>query len=126
MKVAVLGSRKLTVDDLGKYLPSDTDEIVSGGASGIDLCAKEYALKNGIKLTEFLPDYSRYKKGAPLKRNLQIVEHSDVIIAFWDGHSAGTAHVIEAAKKANRPTVVYVSNRNGKFPQDFIEFFVYP
>lgn len=40
MKVAVIGSRNLQVDHLEKYLPEDTTEIVSGGARGIDACAK--------------------------------------------------------------------------------------
>ena len=58
MKVAVIGSRGLTVNDLGKYLPEDTTEIVSGGAKGIDTCARDYALSHDLKLTEFLPEYS--------------------------------------------------------------------
>ena len=58
MKVAVIGSRGLTVENLGDYLPQATDEIVSGGAKGIDACAREYAEKAGLRLTEFLPDYS--------------------------------------------------------------------
>jgi len=52
MKVAVIGSRNLVVDDLSKYLPADTDEIVSGGAKGIDACAAGYAKSHGLKLTE--------------------------------------------------------------------------
>ena len=36
MKVAVVGSRNLTINNLGDYLPKDTTEIVSGGARGID------------------------------------------------------------------------------------------
>ncbi|MCH5192827.1 MAG: DUF2493 domain-containing protein [Oscillospiraceae bacterium] len=99
MKVAVIGSRGLTVDDLGKYLPEDTTEIVSGGAKGIDTCAREYALAHNIKLTEFLPDYEKYKKGAPLKRNLQIIEYADIVLAFWDGKSRGTKYVIDNCKK---------------------------
>ena len=35
MKVAIVGSRNLTVSDLKKYLPKETTEIVSGGAQGI-------------------------------------------------------------------------------------------
>lgn len=72
MKVAVIGSRNLTVENLEQYLPEKTTEIVSGGARGIDTCAREYASGNGLKLTEFLPDYKRYGRGAPLKRNLKI------------------------------------------------------
>ncbi len=36
MKVAVIGSRSFEVDDLGKYLPEETTEIISGGARGVD------------------------------------------------------------------------------------------
>ena len=119
MKVAVIGSRGLTIDDLGKYLPEGTTEIVSGGAKGIDSCAKEYALAHNIKLTEFLPDYKRYGRGAaPLKRNLQIIEHSDIVLAFWDGESKGTKYVIDNCKKMNVKIRVYnidenYDNKNG-------------
>ena len=84
MKIAVIGSRKLKVEDLGKYLPEGVTEIVSGGAAGIDTCAREYAVANGIKITEFLPDYARYGRGAPIRRNLQIIDHADMVLAFWD------------------------------------------
>ena len=85
MKIAVIGSRGLKVNDLGKYLPVGVTEIVSGGAKGIDTCAREYALANGLKLTEFLPEYEKYGRGAPLKRNLQIIDYADKVLAFWDG-----------------------------------------
>ena len=39
MKVAVVGSRNLYVNDLGKYLPENVTEIISGGATqGNTLC----------------------------------------------------------------------------------------
>ena len=41
MKIAVIGSRGLKVNDLEKYLPKEVTEIVSGGARGIDTCARE-------------------------------------------------------------------------------------
>lgn len=82
MKVAIIGSRNLQVRDLGKYLPDDVTEIVSGGARGIDRCARSYAHAKGIKLTEFLPEYELYGRSAPLKRNLQIIEYADVVFAF--------------------------------------------
>ncbi|MBE6587679.1 MAG: DUF2493 domain-containing protein [Ruminococcaceae bacterium] len=74
MKIAIIGSRGLIIEDLDEYIPKGVTEIVSGGALGADACAKRYAMENGIKYTEFLPEYSRYKRGAPLKRNIQIVE----------------------------------------------------
>lgn len=35
VKIAVIGSRELHVEDLGCYIPEGTVEIVSGGARGI-------------------------------------------------------------------------------------------
>ena len=108
MKVAVIGSRGLTVNDLGKYLPEDTTEIVSGGAKGIDTCARNYASSHDLKLTEFLPEYNKYGRGAPLKRNLQIIEYADVVIAFWDGKSRGTKYVIDNCKKLGMQVDVHI------------------
>lgn len=107
MKVAVIGSRGLQVDHLEDYLPEDVTEIVSGGARGIDTCAKNYALEHGLELTEFLPEYSRYGRGAPLRRNITIIEYADLVLAFWDGKSRGTKFVIDNCKKRNIPVVIH-------------------
>ncbi len=106
MKIAVIGSRNLIVKDLGRYLPENVTEIVSGGARGIDACAREYAKAHGIKLTEFLPEYEKYGRSAPLKRNLQIIDYADLVLAFWDGHSRGTKFVIDNCKKKNKKVTV--------------------
>lgn len=103
MKVAVIGSRNLSVNNLEIYLPENISEIVSGGAQGIDRCARNYAIKNGITLKEFLPDYNRYGRIAPIKRNLQIIAYADMIIAFWDGKSRGTKFVIDNCRKIGKP-----------------------
>lgn len=107
MKVAVIGSRNLKVNDLGRYLPPDTTEIVSGGATGIDSCAREYANSHGIKLTEFLPEYKKYGRSAPLKRNITIIEYSDIVLAFWDGQSRGTKFVIDNCQRLGVEVKIY-------------------
>ena len=110
MKVAIIGSRGLTVPNLERYLPAGTTEIVSGGARGVDTSAKEYAVSKGLKLTEFLPQYEKYGRSAPLKRNITIIEYADVVLAFWDGKSRGTKFVIDNCKKGNIPVQVYLPN----------------
>ena len=102
MKVAVIGSRSIFTTDIGMYI-SDGDEIVSGGAGGIDSCAAAYAKKNGLKLTVFYPQYERYGRAAPIMRNKTIVDYADKIVAFWDGKSKGTLSVIKYAKKTGKP-----------------------
>ncbi len=109
MKVAVIGSRGLWVENLEEYLPEDTTEIVSGGARGVDTCAKNYAVRNNIKLTEFLPEYDKYGKIAPLLRNNEIIAYADIVLAFWDGQSRGTSYVISKCKQTGVPVKVYTS-----------------
>ncbi len=110
MKIAIIGSRNVMVENLGDYIPENTTEIVSGGAKGVDSCARSYALQNGLKLTEFLPDYKKYKRGAPLKRNIQIIDYADGVLAFWDGNSKGTHFVIKNCKKKNKKVNVILCN----------------
>ena len=108
MKFAIIGSRQLEIENLSEYIPFTTTEIVSGGAKGIDTCAKKYAISANIKLTEFLPDYSKYGKSAPLYRNLKIIAYADEIIAFWDGKSRGTKFVIDNALKQNKKAAIII------------------
>ena len=99
MRLAIVGSRTCPPIDIASYLPFVPELIVSGGAKGADTYAREYAMKNNIPLIEFLPDYRRYGKKAPLMRNLQIVDNCDFLLAFWDGKSRGTKFTIDYAKK---------------------------
>ena len=111
MKVAVIGSRTIKIINMEKYLPEDVTEIISGGAKGVDTSARNYALKNNIKLAEILPDYDKYGKVAPLKRNDIIVDISDLVIAFWDGKSRGTKYVIDYCNKNHKELRVYICNK---------------
>ena len=108
MKIAVIRSRSLTNIILDQYVTEDTEEIVSGGAVGVDACAAEYAKRKGIKLTEFLPEYQRYGRGAPIVRNKKIVDYADKIIVFWNGSSKGTLSVIKYAQKIGKEYEVII------------------
>ncbi len=103
MRVAVIGSRSIPTVDLQLYLPPNVTELISGGARGIDRCAKDYALAHQLPFFEILPDYRRYGKAAPLKRNLKIIACADYVLAFWDGTSHGTAYVIAQCQQLGVP-----------------------
>ena len=107
MKLAIIGSRNLTIDDLSVYVPENTTEIVSGGARGIDTCARKYAQSKGMKCTEFLPKYDKFGRRAPLLRNIQIIEYADKVLAFWDGESRGTKFVIDQCVKRGISLAIY-------------------
>lgn len=108
MKVAVIGSRGLSVPHLEKYLPQGVTEIVSGGARGVDASAAAYAREHGLRLTEFLPEYDLYGHRAPLIRNISIIDYSDMVLAFWDGQSHGTSFVIQKCRERGRVCRVFL------------------
>ena len=107
MKIAVIGSRGLSVD-ISAYIPKETTMIVSGGAVGIDTLAERYALSAGIPFQKFLPDYKLHGRRAPLVRNTQIVDAADLIVAVWDGCSRGTAFTIRYARRQGKPVQVHI------------------
>ena len=103
MKLAVVGSRSLRNVAVDQYIGKTVEEIVSGGATGVDSCAAEYAKRRGLKLTEFLPQYDHYGRAAPIVRNREIVDYADEILILWDGKSKGTLSVIKYVQKIGKP-----------------------
>ncbi|MFI3165150.1 MAG: hypothetical protein R3Y45_02625 [Bacillota bacterium] len=94
MKLAVVGSRSIEKYNLVDKIVCNVSEIITGGACGIDEVAKKYAVDNNIPLVEFLPEYNKYRRNAPLIRNSRIVDYADKVLIIWDGKSKGTQYVI--------------------------------
>lgn len=103
MRLAIVGSRICPPIDIASYLSEIPDTIVSGGAKGADAYAREYAIKNNIPIVEYLPQYERYGRSAPILRNIQIVDNCDFLLAFWNGFSRGTKFTIAYAKRKGKP-----------------------
>lgn len=80
--------------------------IVSGGALGVDSLGARYAQERGLQLTEFLPEYDKYGRGAPLIRNKTIIENADYVLTVWDGKSRGTLNAIGHARKLGKPLYI--------------------
>lgn len=103
MKIAIVGSRSIIDLDLDALVPPEATEILSGGARGVDTLARIWAESHGLPCTELLPDYARYGRGAPLKRNIALVQAADMVIAIWDGKSRGTAFTIAECERTGTP-----------------------
>lgn len=107
MKVIIAGSRgfddyKILCDYCDKVLANQTEvEIISGGALGADKLGEKYAKQRGYSLIQFLADWGSYGKSAGYRRNVQMAEYADALIAFWDGKSKGTKHMINIADIKN-------------------------
>lgn len=106
MKLAIIGSRDISDYPLERVIPTETTEIITGGARGADTLARQYALSHGIPLVEFLPDYGRFGRAAPIRRNDLIIARADVVLALWDGRSPGTRYVIDTCRRLGKPVIV--------------------
>jgi YspA, cpYpsA-related SLOG family len=112
IQLGIVGSRgfanypllEKTIDNLSETYCLRT--IISGGAHGADRLAEMYATNHGIQMKVYVPDYKKYARGAPWQRNKEIVQNSDVVVAFWDGVSKGTAHTISVAEKLRKKLII--------------------
>ena len=130
-KIAIVGSRiydnKIVIKDfifkIKENFGLDT-EIVSGGQKdGADGFAKKYALEFGLKYVEFPPSHYKWNMHCKLpatkynkpyyvsnyfKRNKEIAEYSDYVVAFIDKNSktAGALHTIKEAQKLNKKYII--------------------
>ena len=71
--------------------------IVSGHAKGADALGEHYAVEENLKVRLFPADWDTYGKAAGYRRNVQMADFSEALIAFWDGESKGTKHMIDIA-----------------------------
>ncbi len=114
MKLLISGSRGIKSFDLTPYIPADTDMIICGGAAGIDTLAEEYADRMRLSKMVFRPQYSRYGRAAPLKRNEEMVRLADTVLIIWDGKSSGTRHTMDYARKMGKDVrVVHIPTSGG-------------
>ena len=72
-------------------------EVVSGTAKGVDSLGEDYAESRGLPVKKFPADRDHLGKGAGYRRNEQMAEYADQLIAIWDGKSLGTKHMIDIA-----------------------------
>ena len=73
-------------------------EVVSGCAKGADELGERYANERGHLIKRFPADWDKYGKSAGYRRNNEMADYAGALLAFWDGSSKGTQHMINLAK----------------------------
>lgn len=87
-------------------------KIISGVALGTDALAIDYANKHKLTKTLFPANWKRYPRIAGFLRNEDMLSVATHLVAFWDGKSSGTRHMIEIAKGKGIPVWVFPTRRN--------------
>lgn len=104
-KVIIAGSRSFRNYELLKHkcdeiLKNKEDiVVVSGCASGADAFGVIYANERGFGIEKYPADWEKYGKSAGYRRNEIMAAKAEALIAFWDGQSKGTAHMIKLAQE---------------------------
>lgn len=89
--------------DSGHFTETDI-RIISGHAMGADKLGERFATESGFNLTIFPANWVRLGKSAGYIRNQTMADyakegdHVGVLIAFWNGKSRGTKHMIDIAE----------------------------
>lgn len=114
MKVIIAGSRGIEdFTTISKAISNSgfiITEVVSGTARGVDKLGEKWAEKNRVPVKRFPADWNKHGKSAGYKRNKQMAEYADALIAVWDGESRGTGHMINLAREAGLSVYVYIFN----------------
>lgn len=104
MRTIIAGSRDFTdyemfceeVEEFFRLLTTHPT-IVSGQARGPDTLAIKYAVENDLRLRCFPAKWDEYGKSAGYRRNVEMADYAECLLAFWDGESKGTKHMIDIA-----------------------------
>ena len=71
--------------------------VISGGARGADRLGEQWAAVFNVPCERHPADWDRYGRSAGYKRNEQMADAAEALIALWDGQSRGTKHMIDIA-----------------------------
>lgn len=120
MRIIVAGSRdfkdyQLLSDKIMEYLTDmdDTEifenpsqvKFISGTARGANVLGEQFAYTWGYDVVKFPADWDGLGKRAGYVRNAEMAKYAmadgnyGVLIAFWDGKSKDTKHMIDLSEK---------------------------
>lgn len=111
MKVIIAGSRnaRVTMSDLMRYIELagfPITEVVSGNSGNVDKLGEQWAKACKLPITQFNAAWQAYGSSAGPRRNRQMADYAEGLIALWDGKSRGTLNMINEMTK--REKSVYV------------------
>lgn len=127
MRVVIAGSRSIkgrkAVELINQAITDsgwDIDEVISGGAIGVDEAAIDWAKENNTDYTIMNANWNKWGKAAGYKRNQKMAwyakcvesqlvlqdkevpsQYKGGLIAVWTKKSKGTGHMIDIAREMN-------------------------
>lgn len=113
MKTIIAGSRDINdlrllekaIEDSGFNIT----EVICGGARGVDNLGRKWAGNgNRTPVKMFPAQWNKFGKSAGYRRNVQMADYGEALIALWDGKSKGTKHMIDIAISKKLKVYVHI------------------
>lgn len=79
--------------------------VVSGTAAGADRMGEAWATDRGVDIVRIPAEWDRLEKAAGFARNKLMACYGTHLLAFWDGKSPGTRHMLDTARSFGLPIV---------------------
>jgi len=116
MKVIIAGSRNIVDPRVLELAIAESEfditEVVSGCARGADTLGAEWGEAHGVPVKMMPAQWDRYGKSAGYKRNVEMGQYADGLIALWDGVSRGTEHMIGYARSIGLKVHVHIVGKS--------------
>lgn len=109
-KLAIVGSRRWGDRDAIKRFVDTIPEgvtVISGGAAGVDTFGVLLAARRGLAVEQIPAEWDKYGKSAGYRRNVDLVEAADFVVAFSYQRSKGTEHTIDITRSARKPIRIF-------------------
>jgi hypothetical protein len=110
MKLIIAGSRELdprlvyvAIEFALRERIGEIEQVVSGGARGVDGVGEVWAHDRGIPVRRFDADWKQYGLSAGYRRNAEMGAYANEALIIWDGDSRGTANMMKVMEGLNKP-----------------------
>ena len=119
LRTIVAGSRGITGyvyvrECLDHGVPWKIDCVLSGTARGVDQLGERWAAERNIAVERYPADWNLHGKSAGYKRNEEMARNAAALVAFWDGISRGTKHMIDIAHRHGLRVVIFSPQQGGE------------
>lgn len=108
----VLSERRARLDESAHL------HILHGGAQGVDRCAGRWAERNSVDVVVMRADWKTHGRRAGFLRNEAMLRYAVgqvrlgwavEVLAWWDGQSPGTRHMIDQCRAAGLHGAVFTA-----------------
>ena len=112
MRAIIAGSRAINSYEIVRAAVRasgfNITRVISGRAHGVDRWGELWAFRHKVPCSLYPADWRKHGREAGFRRNEEMANSADALIAVWDGDSPGTRHMIATAKRKGLQVYIWM------------------